>query len=436
MSDAELKLPADTATEKAILGAVLLEPDSWHTVSSELEPRDFFSESHRFVFEGMRQIATVRHEAIDHTSLRAELSRTDTLERAGGAAYLSSLIDGLPHGCNVAQYARLVRDCSLRRQGIRIASAAITRFGDTLTDPDEAIEEFSEDLRTLLARLADADVEQLRGSALLADSLQRGGRVPLGWHALDRQMRGGLPRGTVMTVGAKGSVGKTPFALQTAQRILTTRPSAQVVFFNLEMPGAEIVRRQIMAYCGVTDAEAVDMALGRTGRLTGMGNTLAEYDALMERFHMHNAQRTVAKIEAAVASIGGEVELVIVDHLGKLKAPGTKSPYDRVSTVIVDLQAMAAALNVPVMLLAHLNRVDNKSPADEVYLSSFRDSGVIEDQSDYVLGLWRPHYTEEVERQARVAVLRGGLLKNKSGYPGQLDWNFDLPYQQIQEVVA
>ncbi len=162
-----------------------------------------------------------------------------------------------------------------------------------------------------------------------------------------------------------------------------------MVFFNLEMPGAEIVRRQIMACCGVTDPD----------RFAGMGNSLAEYDALMGRFHMHNAQRTVAKIEAAVASIG-DVRLVIVDHLGKIKAPGTKSPYERVSTVIVDLQAMAAALDVPVMLLCHLNRADNKSPADEVSLSSLRDSGVIEDQSDYVLGLWWPNYTEEVERQA------------------------------------
>ncbi len=31
---------------------------------------------------------------------------------------------------------------------------------------------------------------------------------------------------------------------------------------------------------------------------------------------------------------------------------------------------------------------------------------------------------------ARVVVLREGLLKNKSGYPGPMDWNFDLSYQQ------
>ncbi len=246
----------------------------------------------------------------------------------------------------------------------------------------------------------------------------------------------GLPRGTVITVGAKGAVGKTPFALQTAERILMSRPAAQVAFFNLEMPEEEIVRRQIMAFCRVTDSEAADLVRGGADRPVEMGLSLAEYDAMMERFHMFRSQRTIRQIESAVASVPGEVDLVIVDHLGKLKAPGTRGPYERTSVAFVDLQAMAADLRVPVMLLAHLNRHDTKAKSDEVFEHSFRDSGVIEDQSDYILGLWRPRYEEEVATRPRMALLRGNLLKNKAGHSAQFDWNFDLPYQRIEEASA
>ena len=128
-------LPHDREAERAILGAVLLDNQAFDAAAQVLTPEDFFGEAHRLIFEAMGTLSG-RSEAIDTVTLREVLERRNVLERAGGAAYVSSLIDGLPAAANVDQYARIIKDKAILRDAIDEAETIRNMAMDPGADPE------------------------------------------------------------------------------------------------------------------------------------------------------------------------------------------------------------------------------------------------------------------------------------------------------------
>ncbi len=101
-----------------MLGAILLDPASLASVFPILKEDDFFPDTHRRIYRSMTELAQ-RSAEIDVLTLREELSRTGAVDKAGGATYLSSLLDGVPDVANVEHYARIVKEKSTLRRLIR-----------------------------------------------------------------------------------------------------------------------------------------------------------------------------------------------------------------------------------------------------------------------------------------------------------------------------
>jgi replicative DNA helicase len=100
----ERTMPNRLESERAALGAILLDGRAVFPATEVLTVDDFYLEAHRKIFRAM--LALVEDESpIDLFTLREELRRRNK-EAAGGAAYLASLTDGLPRGLNVGHNAR------------------------------------------------------------------------------------------------------------------------------------------------------------------------------------------------------------------------------------------------------------------------------------------------------------------------------------------
>ena len=112
--------PQNVDAERAILGAVLLDNKVLGTALKVISTGDFFFPSHRKIFRAM--IALNQAGApIDIVPLCEALHANGAGEwgeiaHLGGAAYISSLSDGMPHVSNVEHYARIVKKHSLLRQ--------------------------------------------------------------------------------------------------------------------------------------------------------------------------------------------------------------------------------------------------------------------------------------------------------------------------------
>ena len=207
----ERALPAATQPERSILGAVLLDNQALNTAAQIVTSGDFFGEDNRFIFEAMTGLAD-RSEAIDTVTLRAELERRDVLERAGGPAYISGLIDGLPEAANVDQDARIVKSAARRRRMIEVANAAVIEAMERGTDTDEIIERLCENLEAVRTDPASRGLYLVRAADIDA--------VRVNWAWDGRVALGALS----LFVGDPG-LGKTTAAVEVAARV-----SRRVIF--------------------------------------------------------------------------------------------------------------------------------------------------------------------------------------------------------------
>ncbi len=124
----EKGLPQNLEAERSVLGADPARPHrSVLTSSRSSRQDDFFPDTHRRIYASMLELSQ-RIAEIDVLTLREELDRKGAVEKVGGAAYLTSLLDGVPDVGNVEHYARIVKEKSTLRRLIR-AGQKIVREG-------------------------------------------------------------------------------------------------------------------------------------------------------------------------------------------------------------------------------------------------------------------------------------------------------------------
>src|SRR5207237_7206313 len=117
----ERPLPHSAESERAILGAIILDNNLVNQAIELLRPDDFYIRAHQLVFRAMIALSE-RGSEINPILLGEELRREGWLEQTGGVAFISELTYGLPHFTNVAAYAKVVRDKSLLRNLVRAAN--------------------------------------------------------------------------------------------------------------------------------------------------------------------------------------------------------------------------------------------------------------------------------------------------------------------------
>ena len=134
---AEKALPQNLEAERSVLGAILLDPAALSLVVPILKQDDFFPDTHRRIYGAMIELSQ-RSAEIDVLTLKEELDRDGAVEKVGGAAYLTSLLDGVPDVGNVEHYARIVKEKSTLRRLIR-AGQRIVRDGSAGERDAEAL---------------------------------------------------------------------------------------------------------------------------------------------------------------------------------------------------------------------------------------------------------------------------------------------------------
>ena len=117
----EKTLPHNTEAERTVLGAVLVDNAAFNSAAEVLTRDDFYREAHRRIFEAMATLSE-RSQAIDLVTLKDELTRGAALEAVGGAAYLASLVDGVPRITNVEQWSRIIKERAVLRNLIHASN--------------------------------------------------------------------------------------------------------------------------------------------------------------------------------------------------------------------------------------------------------------------------------------------------------------------------
>lgn len=102
-------LPHNLEAERSVLGAILIDNDTYNVAAAMLDAKAFFRDAHRRIFERMADLSE-RSQPIDLVTLKEELERASELDEVGGPAYIASLVDGVPRSTNVEYYAQIVKE--------------------------------------------------------------------------------------------------------------------------------------------------------------------------------------------------------------------------------------------------------------------------------------------------------------------------------------
>lgn len=241
------------------------------------------------------------------------------------------------------------------------------------------------------------------------------GRIKTGYTVIDDPMRGGIA-GEVGVIVGKTSVGKSAFVQNIA--LNNTEFGRRVLFFSLEMPVATVAERNLQRLLNKSGRHIEEQRLKGDRFII---DEIREANATLDRFvtiaiqgiRYELLEKYIKKTEDY---FGEKLDLVLIDYAGLIKFEGG-SLYEQQSGIAKDLKAVAGRTETMIWTLAQVSK--NYKESDPLDLDSTRDSGVVVEASDYVIGWWRSNrYNPEAIE------LDGSLLKNRNGSRVDLSANY------------
>ena len=118
--------PQNLDAEMSVLGGILLDDEAINRVLEYIAPDDFYREAHRKIFRAMMKLSD-RREPCDLVTLTEVLRKNGELDEIGGAAYLLVLVDYVPTAANIVFYCKIVKEKSVNRKLISVATGIVTR---------------------------------------------------------------------------------------------------------------------------------------------------------------------------------------------------------------------------------------------------------------------------------------------------------------------
>ncbi len=433
------RLPHEPEAERAVLGAVLLDPGSLLRVIEVLRAEEFYLDSHRLVYQACLELQE-RGQGADLLTVTNYLREQGQLERVGGASYLASLVDALPDVAHVAFYAEIVHDKAVKRQLIGAAQRMLTTCTLDQGLAKEAVEQAQADVYRIaedtlsgglvhIRELTRREVAHLEASR---DSHSTITGLDTGYTRLN-EFTSGLQRKDLVILAARPSMGKTSLALNICTHA-ALRGGAKVAIFSLEMSAESLVRRVLSSEARVDQKRFATGYLAKADwpRLTMAAQTLEEADIWID----DTAGMSVLELSAKARRLKQEhaIDLVMVDYL-QLMSGGARfsSRNEEVSAISRGLKAVAKELDVPMLVLSQLSRQPDRRGGDHrPQLSDLRESGSIEQDADVVLFIIRPAmYDPEVDDRRLAELI---IAKQRNGPTGQIDLVFQHEYTRFENA--
>lgn len=421
---ADKGLPQNLEAERSVLGAILLEPTSLDPVIQILTEEDFFLDTHRRIYGAMFDLYQQPAE-IDILTVKESLDRRGATEKAGGAAYLSSLLDGVPDVANVEHYARIVKEKATLRRLIR-AGQGLVRDGlsqekDSETLLSQATGELFDiaegSVRRDFTPIAEIVKHNLR---VIEEARDRQGMLSglaTGYTELDH-LTSGLQETDLILIAARPSVGKTSLALNIAQHV-AFREGRSVGFFSLEMSKEQIGFRVL---CSEADVDAKKVRDGYASKEAAVRLVTAQSKIAGANFFVDDsASLSVPTMRAKAQQLKREkgLDLLFVDYLQLMAGHGRfDNRTQEVSQISRGLKILAKELRVPVVALSQLSRQPERRTGElrKPQLADLRESGSLEQDSDVVIFLYREElYDRDTERKGIADVL---IAKQRNGPTG------------------
>jgi replicative DNA helicase len=434
LTDCPRLQPHDLDAERAVLGAILLDPSALSQAQELLTASDFYDSRHRRIFEAMTELAG-RSEVVDLLTVSNLLERNGDMEKIGGRGALAEWLSTVGSSANIGHHSRLVRDHAIQRRLIKL-TAEISRRAYEKDSAEALLQDAERELFQIasgrdarswysLAAIARETVDYIDRVSKRSDALIG---IPTGYAACD-SLLGGYQRSDLIVVAARPGIGKTALALGSS--LAAAKKGYRVGIFSLEMS-----RRQLGLRLHGMGAP-IDVHALKTGSLSPQGwSLLATTARQFESLPFWIDDSPVLTVEQAAAkarhlkTING-LDLLVVDYLQLLQLSDAENRQQGIAEASRKLKLLAKELDIPVLVLSQLSRACEQRSDHRPILADLRDSGAIEQDADVVLFLYREeHYTPDTEEKGVAEIL---IRKHRNGPIGDRRLKFVDPFTRFED---
>lgn len=438
--------PQSIEAEQGVLGCIFL---AAHECLAECIQKFkmghvvFYDLRHQTIYELLVEMYD-RKEAIDVITAMQRLKDKQALENVGGIAYLATLPDLVPSAANLSFYLNIVLEKYLVRQLITRCSDIVGRAYEHEGTVDELLDEAERDVLavrqevgmgedTPIKEIVHGRIEQLEkihanGGALMG--------LSTGFPDLD-VMTTGLHGKEMIVVAARPSMGKTSLAMNIAEAVALDQ-KLPVGVFSQEMSKESLVMRMLMSRARVN-----------------LRNLNAGFFSERDFPKITNAAGQIANSNIHIRDVGGlsilqlrakgrrmwqehGIKLFVIDYLQLLHSTSRKAQTNRqveVSEISNGIKEMANELNVPVIVLAQLNRELEKSKSKKPNMGHLRESGAIEADADLIGLLYKPEMGDEDDgREYDSVAVNLDIAKQRNGPTGTVHLTFLKTYTRFESA--
>ena len=245
--------PHSLEAERSVLGALILNAESWDKVADVVVEEDFYRNDHRLIFRAI-EFLSEKNAPRDAVTVSERLESSGDLAETGGLPYMVELAEQTPSASNVVAYAKIVRERSVLRQLISTCNSV----ADLAFRPEGmAVAEILDSAESQMFAIADQTSRSVAGLTkvgeimqLTKEKLEELGNNPTaltgvstGYKDLDN-LTSGLQKSDLIIVAGRPSMGKTSFAMNLVENVALSQ-ELPVAMFSMEMPGEQLCMRMI-----------------------------------------------------------------------------------------------------------------------------------------------------------------------------------------------
>ena len=437
-------MPHAQEAECAILGAILIDNDSMHDIAQKLKVADFYISRHQVIYQAILTLYDVQKK-IDYVTLENQLATFAKEDEFGGLEYLTGLPEKVPYIPNVEQYVDIIRKNSIRRQLIKLTTEMNIKSFDSSIEVTSLMDEL--DSKVFAVTQSEISTETYSIKDILNSFFQNVERykhldspitgIPSGFSGLD-DLTAGFQKGEMIVVAGRPSMGKTTLALNIA-RYVGVVSNFPVVFFSCEMSRLQLGQNMLCAQARVNSSNLRTYRLSEAehSRIGAASGQLGEAPIFVDDTPGIGMRELAAKSRRLVQQ--HDAQIIFIDYLQLMTPPelGRNSNREQqISTMSRNLKALARELNVPIVVLAQLNRGveqrQGKQGSNKPRMSDLRESGAIEQDADVIILLHRDYYytrNDDDKNQATIIV-----AKQRNGPTGEIEISYQMPFMLFDNL--
>ena len=417
--------PHSIEAEQSVLGSMLLDKEAVAAATEVLRGEDFYSESHKEIFEAIVDTYD-RGDPVDLVTVVESLRQRGTLGSVGGGAYISELSMSVPSTANIRYYMRIVEEKSILRRLIHASNDIIKESYDAAEDIDIILDHAEKKIFDIAQKKNNQAFEPIKSVLLdtyskIEELTKNKGKivgVSTGFKDFDQRTSGLNPSDFIL-VAARPSMGKTSFAINMAQYAAVYN-KIPVAIFSLEMSKEQLAQRMLSSEANVELQKIRSGDLDETDwvKLVRAAGPLSAAPIFIDDTPGISAMEMRSKARRLKLEHG--LGLIVIDYLQLMSGRGrSENRQQEISEISRSLKALARELNVPVVTLSQLSRAPEARTEHRPMLSDLRESGAIEQDADVVVFLYRDEYYNPNSEKKNIA--EAIIAKQRNGPTGTVE---------------